>query len=233
MMMRMTENELISRVHNGDKAAYEPLLEPYQPLLRALAHRFYCPGGLITQAELIQAGYLGLMQAAKRFNIGMDVRFITYALPWALGEMKRALKSAVDSTGVYEKRRMIARREAELSITLSRAPRIDELAEACGLTPQEIVRVLEASVSASVDLTDQAEHSPLSAGLCGETDMNLEGVDLRMALEKLSQQERQIVMLRFFRGRTQRQTAQTLGKSQAQISKLENRALDRLREMLT
>lgn len=229
----MTESECIRQAQEGNERAYEQFLEPYQPLLRSLARRFSCPGSLITQSELMQAGYVGLLQAAKRFDGGRGVQFATYALPWALGEMKRALRCTVDSMGAYEKRRLIASEESKLCAELSRYPMLCELAQACAMSEQEILRALQVCAPCSLDQATGEDGAPILEKLRGEEDLSLEGVDLRIALEKLPKEERRVVMLRYFRGRTQKETALALGKSQPQVSKLENRALDRLRELLT
>lgn len=228
----MTENDWIARIQTGDLAAFEPLLKRYQPLLRTLAGRFFCPSNIITRAELEQAGNLGLMRAAKRFNIQAGVQFITYALPWALGEMRQALRYALDSTGAYARNRLISQKEAALLVRLERNPRLSELAEACGLEEYEILQALEARVMQSLD-SCEAERTPLPDAAGSDEDSGIERMDLRMALEQLPNAEKQIVFLRYFRDKTQKELAAQLGKSQSQVSKLENRALNRLRETLS
>ncbi len=228
----MTENDWIARIQTGDLAAFEPLLKRYQPLLRSLAGRFFCPSNIITHAELEQAGNLGLMRAAKRFNEKTGVQFITYALPWALGEMRRAFRFALDSTGAYARNRLIAQKEAALLVRLERNPKLSELAEACGLEEYEIIQALESRATQSID-SCEAEHTPLSDASMSDEDSGIEHIDLRMALEQLPNAEKQIVFLRYFRDKTQKELAAQLGKSQSQVSKLENRALNRLRATLS
>lgn len=226
------ERLLLSRACSGDAQAMETLLASYQQLLLSLARRFICAGGACTPGELVQAGYIGLMQAARHYDAQKAVRFITYAVPWALGEMRRAMRQSLDATGVYEKRREIARREAELSGRLGRSPRLDELAHACGMTQADLACAIEAGAPAlSVEEEDDGKR-PVEELLRSREGIDMEAIDLRMALERLTQEEQRLICLRFFRDKTQQETACLLGKSQTQVCRMERRALDRLREML-
>lgn len=182
------ENALIARIQAGDSDALGELLRQYQALLRHLARRLLVPSSVMAQEELVQAGYVGLICAARRFDTGKGVRFITYAVPWALGEMRSALRSAANQSGL----RMVS---------------LDDTGE----DPQG--RPLEET---------------LPAGESGE-----ERVALRLALDRLTAQERQLIGLRFFEDRTQKEAAALLQKSQGQISRMENKALDRLRTLLS
>lgn len=183
------ENELIARIRqNGDPQALCELLSPYDALLRHLARRLLVPSSVMTQEELAQAGYVGLICAAKRFDAKKGVRFVTYAVPWALGEMRGALRSACAQDGV----RMLSLDDA-------------------GEDPQG---------------------RPLEETLPGG-ELSVERVALRLALERLTPQERKLISLRFFEDRTQRETARLLQRSQGQVSRMESRALDRLRALLS
>ena len=142
-----------------------------------LSTRVYTP--YIERDVLIQAGCIGLMQAVKHYQQEMDVKLITYAVPWILGEMKKAL-----------------RREAASGISLE-------------------------------GMTESEERRSISM-LCGCEGVDLSWVDLRMALEKLSDELRLVICLRYFRDKTQKETAVLLQKSQTQISRLERQALDEL-----
>lgn len=227
------EQLLIMRVKGGDTQAAEALLAPYQPLLCSLARRFFYANGQITSDELIQAGYIGLMQAARRYDGSKEARFITYAVPWALGEMKRALRQTKDMAGAYEKRREIIRQEEALERSLGRSPRLDELAAACGMNRGEIAQVMAVStpaISMDEESDDRERGSVLE--MLGAEGISVEAIDLRMAIGRLSEEERRLICLRFFRDTTQQEAARLLGRSQSHICKLERRALDHLHALL-
>ena len=171
------ESKWIHLAQKGDADALQALLEMHRPLIGMLSLRVCTP--YIERDVLMQAGCIGLMQAVKHYRQEMEVKLITYAVPWMLGEMKKAL-----------------RREAASSISLE-------------------------------GITESEERRPVSV-LCGCEGVDLSFVDLRMALEKLSEDLRLVVCLRYFRDKTQKETAMLLQKSQTQISRLERRALDEL-----
>lgn len=218
---------LIDRAKAGNEDAVQSVLESYRPLLVSLARRFQGAG----TEDLCQAGYIGLMEALRRYDAQQGVQFITYAVPWVLGEMRKAMKKAVDGTGAIEKRRQIDRRQASLCTELGREPTIGELARGCRMTEEEIIRTMEVARPAK-SLEDE-ENPPVGEALKSPESIDLETLSVRMALDKLKKEEKQLVILRFFRDKTQKEAAQILGKSQAQVSRTERRALDQLREMLS
>lgn len=180
------EQELIERVQRGETQAYARLLEPYRVLLRQLALRL-CPyGSPLPCEELVQAGFVGLMQAARRFNGAKGARFISYAVTWALGEMRTALRAAYGPRGVQ---------------------------------------------SVSMDAAMKEEGRTLGETIPDES-ISEEAVELRLALSRLDAQERRVIALRYFEDRTQAEAARMLGTSQAQVSRVERRALDSLHALL-
>lgn len=224
------EAALLERVRQGDAAAAEALLRPYGALMASLAGRFQAEG--LQREELVQAGYMGMLLAARHYDPARTARFATYAVPWALGEMRRALRKTLDTMGAYDPRRRLLRTREALKEKLGRAPSAGELAKACGMTDLELAQTLCAAVPESLDSQAGRDAPPLEERLpCGEID--IEAVDLRLALGRLSEEERKLILLRYFSDRTQKETAALLQKSQAQISRIERRALDALRAWLT
>ena len=120
------EKPLLRRAQSGDPDAIELFLAGYVPLLRALAKRFFCVS--LSVQDLCQAGYIGLMLALEHYNAEQGAEFITYAMPWALGEMKKALRQADDFTCAQRFGRQVSRELRRLSASLGREPRIEELA---------------------------------------------------------------------------------------------------------
>lgn len=176
------EAELVARAQQGDRQAMETLLALHQMLIASLARRLWCFDGL-TREELVQAGNLGFMQAVYRYDARKQVKLITYAVPWVLGEMRRAMRSA-------EKR------------------------------------------CVSLEEERGEEGASLLETLRGSAGVNVEHIDLRMAMQRLPKEEQTLICLRYFRDRTQKEAAELLHKSQTQISRMERRALDQLHAWL-
>ena len=215
--------EAVERARAGDSEAMAQVIEANRPLLRALAGRLCAPGPLLD--ELMQAGSIGLIQAVRRFDPGRGVHLTTYAVPWVLGEMKRALRCALDGTGAQAKRAQILRCEEALVRHQASIPRTEEVA-ACAMNS-----IMQAAKAMERPLSVEAIEEEGRA-LPGEDDIDLDRLALRMALPLLAPQERGVLLLRYYRDLTQQETARLLGKSQAQISRLERRALDALRMLL-
>ena len=222
------EQDAIARAKRGDCEAMERLIEAARPLIIRLAGRLGTAASL--RDELIQAGVIGLIQAVRRFAPEQGTRLTTYAVPWMLGEMKRALRSALDATGALEKRSEMLRCEASLREQLGRAPRLEEVAGACGMDAHQAAQL---EVMAGTPLSmEGSDGEALLRTLAGEEDIDVERVALRMAMNELEAEEQRVVLLRYYRDMTQQETARLLGSSQAQISRIERRALDRLRTLL-
>ena len=174
-------NTLIADAQNGDEIAKEILIEMHRAMIWSLANRMQCERA--TRQELVQAGYLGFMRALVRYDPAMDAKLITYALPWILGEMRRAMRW----------------KESEIY---------------------------------SLDEPLDGEHLTLYDMLEGEPGVDINRLDLHLALSKLSRDEQLLLCLRYFRDKTQKEAAVILGKSQTQISRMERHALDSLHAML-
>ena len=219
------EKPLLRRAQSGDPDAIELFLAGYVPLLRALAKRFFCVS--LSVQDLCQAGYIGLMLALEHYNAEQGAEFITYAMPWALGEMKKALRQA-DDFG-----RQVSRELRRLSASLGREPRIEELAQACHASPSDIVCALEAGYTPmSLDEPAQSTGRTLLDALAGGDSNDDQKLDIHLALMRLPIQQRNLIILRYAREHTQKETAKIMGVSQSQISRIERQALDALRKWL-
>ena len=183
--------------------------------------------------DLCQAGYIGLMLALEHYNAEQGAEFITYAMPWALGEMKKALRQADDFTGAQRFGRQVSRELRRLSASLGREPRIEELAQACHASPSDIVCALEAGYTPmSLDEPAQNTGRTLLDALAGGDSIDDQKLDIRLALMRLPIQQRNLIILRYVREHTQKETAKIMGVSQSQISRIERQALDALRKWL-
>jgi RNA polymerase sigma-B factor len=231
-------------VRTKDPAVREELVLAHLHLVHYLAARFAGRGEPLD--DLLQAGSIGLLKAIDRFDPTRGVEFITYAIPTILGEIKRHFRDK--SWALRVPRRLqelsvaIHRLSESLPATLGRAPTVDDIAGCLGATSEEIIEAHELG-SAYAALSLDAERKPggettgltLSDGL-GELDANLARLEdracLRAAFRVLDAQERTIMYLRFYEQLSQSDVARRLGISQMSVSRLQRRALEKLRATL-
>ena len=231
-----TAPALLEAARKGDNRACEQVLEENNGLIWAVVRRYYGRG--VEPDDLYQLGCLGFLKAVRGFDPAYGTQFSTYAVPKIAGEIRRFLRDdgAVKvSRGLKERGVSVRGARARLWGELGREPLLSELAEATGLTPEEIAA---AETAAEPVLSLQAEtgeggltlEGMLSGG--GMEEGLVERLALRSALEQLPERERQVILLRYYRGLTQARSAKVLGVSQVQGSRLERRAVDRLRQLM-
>lgn len=231
-----TAPALLEAARKGDNRACEQVLEENNGLIWAVVRRYYGRG--VEPDDLYQLGCLGFLKAVRGFDPAYGTQFSTYAVPKIAGEIRRFLRDdgAVKvSRGLKERGVSVRGARARLWGELGREPLLSELAEATGLTPEEIAA---AETAAEPVLSLQAEtgeggltlEGMLSGG--GMEEGLVERLALRSALEQLPERERQVILLRYYRGLTQARSAKVLGVSQVQVSRLERRAVDRLRQLM-
>lgn len=221
----------------GDRSAAERLVEENSGLIWSVARRFFGRG--VEPDDLYQLGCMGFLKAVEGFDPGFGTQFSTYAVPKISGEIRRFLRDdgAVKvSRGIKERSLHIKNARCVLEQRLGRAPVLSELAAETGLTPEEIAFAETATGPAESLQRETGEDGfTLEHVLCdseGEERM-IEHVALRCAIETLPEKERKTLYLRYFHGMTQEKTARILGVSQVQISRLERKAITRLRDMLS
>ena len=230
--------ELLERAIRGDKAATDKLVEDNIGLVWSVVRKF---GGRGQDTDdLFQLGCMGLLKAIKRFDLSYNVRFSTYAVPMIMGEIKRFLRDD-GPIKVSRSVKELAIRAAAVSDVLHKKngemPSVSMLANELGVESEEVVFALEAAAPPeSLYAGEDAEGvSPLMARLSGNAEGEGEIVDriaLSQALGTLPARERQIVVFRYFHGKTQSQIAEMLGISQVQVSRLEKKVLAVMRGML-
>jgi RNA polymerase sigma-B factor len=234
------DRELLRRYHeSGDMAAREQLIERYMSLVRSLARRYASRGEQLD--DLVQIGAIGLIKAIDRFDIDRGVELTTYATPNIIGEIKRHFRDhgwAVRvPRGLQELSIQLMRVIERLTTELGRSPTISELAEATGVSEEEVLEALETSrayspLSLSVgSSSDEDELDPLeSIGTVEhEYEISEDRAVLEPGLRVLDERERVILHLRFYEGLTQSQIAQKVGISQMHVSRLIRRALEKVR----
>lgn len=230
--------DLIAQSQNGDNEAREKLVISNQRLVWSVVQRFLNRG--YEPDDLFQIGCIGLMKAIDKFDLSYDVRFSTYAVPMIIGEIQRFLRD--DSTvkisrSLKETARNIRRVRDELSKKLGRQPHINEVAEAMGMEPAEVVFAQEAvrqpsSIHETVFENDGDPIYLMDQIADDSQDRWFDKLSLHDALAKLPERERLIVFLRFFRDKTQAEVADVLGISQVQVSRLEKKILQTIRDQL-
>ena len=223
-------------------AARDELVHLHLPLVEHCARRFRNRGEPFE--DLVQVGTIGLLKSIDRFDLERAVEFSTYATPTIIGEIKRYFRDKGWAIRVprrlQELRMQIGAATAELTQSLGRSPTPRELAGAIGCSVEEIIEGIESSnaySTLSLDATDDSEDgggSMLDA--IGVMDENLEHVEIRESLkpllDALEPREKKILLLRFFRNKTQTEIAQEIGVSQMHVSRLLTRTLDQLRTSL-
>lgn len=229
---------LIRRAQAGECAAEEQLLEENSGLIWSIAKRFFGRG--TDPDDLYQLGCMGFIKAVRGFDEAYGTRFSTYAVPKISGEIRRFLRDdgAVKvSRSLKERAQQIHYARATLEQQLGREPALSELAAETGLTPEEIASAETATGPAESLQRESGDENfslELVLGDYGQEERLVERFALDEAIGKLPERERMVISLRFFHGMTQDSASKVLGISQVQVSRLERRALEALKNnMLT
>ena len=227
--------ELLRAAQAGDRDACEQAVLENNGLIWSIVRRYYGRG--VEPDDLYQLGCLGFLKAVQGFDFSYGTCFSTYAVPKIAGEIRRFLRD--DGTvkvgrTIREQAQLLYTQRERLRHDLGREPVLSELAEATGLTVEEIART-ETATEAPESLQQELADGLTLEGTLG-TDAPEEGLveklALREAIDRLPEKERMTILLRYFKGLTQERTARVLGVSQLQVSRLERRGLRRLRELL-
>ena len=225
--------ELIAAAQQGDQDACDRLVRENTGLIWSIVRRYYGRGA--EPEDLYQLGCMGFLKAIRGFDLSYGTQFSTYAVPKIAGEIRRFLRDdgAVKvSRGLREQALNIFAARERLSHQLGREPAISELSVETGLTAEEIAAAELAAAppeSLQQELSDGLTLESTIRSSEGEEAM-MEKIALRSAIDTLPESEKKTILLRFFKGLTQAQTARILAVSQVQVSRLERRALERLRK---
>lgn len=230
---------LLRKVKQGDMNAREELINGNLRLVLSVIQRFSGRGE--NADDLFQVGCIGLIKAIDNFDITQPVKFSTYAVPMIQGELRRYLR---DNTPVRVSRsiRDLAYRamqaKEQLTAKIGSEPTIEAIAKEIGVTRQEVVIALEA-ISEPISLYEPvfSESGDTIYVLDQLGDHNddenwLDEISLKEAMHQLGQREKRILGLRFFRGKTQVEVAKEIGISQAQVSRLEKGALEKIKNRI-
>lgn len=227
--------ELLRAAQEGDREACERAVIENNGLIWSVVRRYYGRG--VDPDDLYQLGCLGFLKAVQGFDFEYGTCFSTYAVPKIAGEIRRFLRDdgAVKVGRVIrEQAQTLYSARERLRQQLGREPAISELSEATGFPPEEIAQI-ELATNAPESLQQEMGDGLTLEGMLGTDapeDALVERIALREAIDQLPEKERMTILLRYFKGLTQEQTARILGVSQVQISRLERRGLHRMRELL-
>ncbi len=227
---------LLQRAKEGDNDATELLLKQNSGLIWSIVRRYSGRG--VELDDLYQLGALGFLKAVQGFDPAYGTQFSTYAVPKITGEIRRFLRDdgpVKVSRSLKERSATLYAARERLAHTLGRDPTLQELSQVTGCCPEEIAAAeLAAAPPASLQ-AETGDHGMTLQDLLGSGDMEehiLERVTLQSAIADLPDMERKTIYLRFFKGLTQSRAARVMGVSQVQVSRLERRAVSRLRERL-
>lgn len=233
------KNELLKKVKNGDKEARVDFINGNLRLVLSVVQRF---GGRGENADdLFQIGCVGLIKAIDNFDISLNVQFSTYAVPMIIGEIRRYLR---DNNPIRVSRsiRDLAYRALQVKEKLTKEnqkePTVEDIAKELGVDKEEIVVSLDAiqdPVSLQEPIYNEGSESIYIMDQIKDTkntdELWADNITITEAMKKLNEREKNIISRRFFDGKTQMEIAEEIGISQAQVSRLEKTAIERIKKM--
>ena len=227
---------LLQAAQKGDRAACGQLVEENQGLIWSLVHRYARKG--MDSEDLYQLGCLGFLKAVQGFDLDYGTQFSTYAVPKIAGEIRRFLRDdgmIRVGRGKREQALRLHKAREDLQAQLGRDPALSELAQATGMTQEEIAAA-DLAAAAVISLQAESGETGLALEMVVGSESPEEGlvetVALRTAIDRLPERERKLILLRYYKGLTQDKTARVLGISQVQVSRLEKKCLQILRREL-
>ncbi|GGN56622.1 MULTISPECIES: RNA polymerase sporulation sigma factor SigF [Oceanobacillus] len=229
--------ELLFQSQNGNKEARDFLVEQNVRLVWSVVQRFINRG--YDPDDLFQIGSIGLIKSIDKFDLTYDVRFSTYAVPMIIGEIQRFIRddgSVKVSRTLKETGNKIRRAKDALTKELGRSPSVSELAQELDLSVEEIIHAEEAartpqSIHETVFEND-GDPITLLDQISTEDTKWFEKISLEEAIQHLDERERLIVYLRYYKDQTQTEVAERLGISQVQVSRIEKKLLQEIKEYL-
>ena len=233
----LTGSALLEAAREGDAAACEQVLLENNGLIWSVVRRYYGRG--VEPDDLYQLGCLGFLKAVRGFDPSFGTQFSTYAVPKIAGEIRRFLRDDGPikvSRGLKDRLVLIRTTQARLLSQTGREPTLSELSEHTGLSPEDIAAAETAADPVISLQTETGEDGLTLEGLLSTGNQEegmVERITLRAAVSALPERERQVMYLRYYKGLTQTSAARVLEVSQVQVSRLERRALERLRKELT
>lgn len=231
-------DELMIKIKAGDENARELFIRANLRLVLSVVHRF--GGRKESPDDLFQVGTIGLIKAINNFDTSLNVRFSTYAVPMIIGEIRRFLRdnnSVRVSRSIRDTAYRILQSREKLTLMNKVEPSLEEIAKDLDLKVREVAFALD-SITEPVSLYDPVYSDGTETvrvmDQIGDSKNNqdewIENFALKDALKKLNKREKQILLLRYYLGKTQMEVSNEVGISQAQVSRLEKNAIDNMRK---
>lgn len=232
---------LIKQAHEGDKVSRDKVLIENTALIWSIVRRFLNRG--YEGEDLFQIGCIGMLKAIDRFDVEYNVAFSTYAVPLIMGEIRRFLRDdgiiKISRTIKENQNRIIAETE-KFKETHHMEPTIEQLAEICNLSKEDVVTAIESlrnveSIYKEVDSSGEGKGVSMAERLVDKTDhekMVTDRLLIRQLLDTLDEKERKIIILRYYKNKTQSDIAEEIGITQVQVSRLEKKILEKLKKQI-
>lgn len=233
--------DLIADAKAGNKNAQSVLVEKNVGLVWSIVRRFQNRG--YETEDIFQIGCIGLIKAINKFDCSFDVKFSTYAVPMIIGEIKRFIRD----DGIIKVSRSLKELSNKIRVTkeimskeLGREPSVSEISDQLGIPVEELVMAMEANCTPESLYSTVGEGESSSTLLIDkianesnnhEVDI-VDRIDLKKVLDTLKPREKQIIVLRYFKEKTQVQIAKMLGISQVQVSRIEKKILEEIRKKI-
>lgn len=233
------DSEEILRAQNNDKDAMTKIIKINSGLIWSIVKRFLGRG--YDKEELEQIAYIGFIKAIKRFDVSLDFKLSTYAVPYIIGEIKRFIRDdgAIKvSRSIKELSAKIGQLQREYLIKKGKEITIEELSKKLSAEKEDIVLALESQKSIeSIDKNvyeDESGESKISkiSNQKDETNILIDKLCIEELINKLEIRDKKIILLRYYKGKTQTEVAKLLGITQVQVSRLEKRILNEMREKI-
>ena len=232
--------KLILMAQEGDKEAKEKLVKHNIGLVKSVLRGFSNRG--YDMEDLFQIGSIGLLKAIDRFDPSFDVKFSTYAVPMIAGEIKRFLRDdgmIKVSRSLKQTANRVRYAQENLSKILGREPTIQEISDELDIDKEDIIMALESSYQLDYlyDVIHQDDGNPLkvidtiSVNEDSEDEL-IDSIVLKEVLSHLKERDRQVIILRYFKDKTQVEVAELLGISQVQVSRIEKRIIEEIKSKL-
>ena len=228
--------DYIRKAKQGDQTAKERIFNNNSALIKSIIRRFFNKG--VEYDDLYQIACIGFLKAINNFDESFNVKFSTYSVPMIIGEIKRYMR---DNGAIKVSRTLkilankINRYIDEYQLNNNRAPTIENISQKFNVSQDEVVIAMDSSkmplsIYDKFDDDDEGQELIEKIPYCDNEENTLTKIHLSNIIESLSEREQKLVIMRYFRDKTQSEIAESLGVSQVQVSRLESKIIEKIRQ---